>query len=398
MPSERLGNVDALRAIAALLVFFQHILGDTERVAGSGPFADVATGSLDAIDLGRLGVVLFFLISGFVVPFSIKPASPIRQFVISRVFRLYPAFWASLLCLGAVLLVAGDGPDLRTLIANATMAAPVFKQAWLSGVYWTLFIEILFYALVVAMFLSGQLYRGWLVAGLAALLALSTAGPIAAWQAFGVSLPIQYVGLHLSFLLNGLLLRLWLIERQKHALFSGKARRVIEIGYGGGEHLARQAAENPATGFVGCEVFSGGIGKMIQLIDEKGLENVRLFTDDALKLIQKLPEASVDAVYLLHPDPWPKTRHHKRRFVSPLTLAELARVIKPGGVFHFASDIEDYADWTLAHILRAPAFSFAPSAPGAWHQPYPGWQPTRYEQKARREGRVISWYFSFPRA
>lgn len=181
------------------------------------------------------------------------------------------------------------------------------------------------------------------------------------------------------------------------ALFSGKGRRVIEIGYGGGEHLARQAGENPATGFVGCEVFSGGIGKMIQLIDEKGLENVRLFTDDALKLIQKLPDASVDEVYLLYPDPWPKTRHHKRRFVSPLTLAELARVIKPGGVFHFASDIEDYADWTLAHILRAPAFSFAPSAPGAWHQPYPGWQPTRYEQKARREGRMVSWYFSFKR-
>lgn len=229
MPSERLGNVDALRAIAALLVFFQHILGDTERVAGSGPFADAATGSLDAIDLGRLGVVLFFLISGFVVPFSIKPASPIRQFVISRVFRLYPAFWASLLCLGAVLFVSGDGPDLRTLIANATMAAPVFKQAWLSGVYWTLFIEILFYALVVAMFLSGQLYRGWLVAGLAALLALSTAGPIAAWQAFGVSLPIQYVGLHLSFLLSGLLLRLWLIERQKHAPVLAAALFVVQM-------------------------------------------------------------------------------------------------------------------------------------------------------------------------
>lgn len=181
------------------------------------------------------------------------------------------------------------------------------------------------------------------------------------------------------------------------ALFSGKARKVIEIGYGGGEHLARKAAEAPETGFVGCEVFSGGIGKMIGLIDDKGLKNIRLFTDDALKLLQKLPVASVDEVFLLYPDPWPKTRHHKRRFVSPLTLAELARVIRPGGAFHFASDIEDYADWTLAHILRTPAFSFAPSAPGAWHEPYPGWQPTRYEQKARREGRSKSWYFSFPR-
>jgi tRNA (guanine-N7-)-methyltransferase len=117
----------------------------------------------------------------------------------------------------------------------------------------------------------------------------------------------------------------------------------------------------------------------------------------ALKLLVTLPDASIDAVYLLYPDPWPKTRHHKRRFVSPTTLKELARVIRPGGTFHFATDIEDYADWTLAHIVREPEFIFAPEAPGAWHTPYPGWQPTRYEQKARREGRMISFYFSFTR-
>jgi tRNA (guanine-N7-)-methyltransferase len=110
-----------------------------------------------------------------------------------------------------------------------------------------------------------------------------------------------------------------------------------------------------------------------------------------------LPAASLDEVYLLYPDPWPKTRHHKRRFVSPTTLAELARVIRPGGMFHFASDIEDYANWTLAHILRAPDFSFNPGQPGDWHQPYPGWQATRYEQKARREGRMVSFYFTFTR-
>jgi tRNA (guanine-N7-)-methyltransferase len=105
----------------------------------------------------------------------------------------------------------------------------------------------------------------------------------------------------------------------------------------------------------------------------------------------------VDAVYLLYPDPWPKTRHHKRRFVSPTTLDQLARVIRPGGTFFFATDIEDYANWTLAHIVREPRFAFEPDAPGSWHQPYPGWQPTRYEQKARREGRMISFYFGFTR-
>lgn len=180
-------------------------------------------------------------------------------------------------------------------------------------------------------------------------------------------------------------------------LFKAPAPLTIEIGYGGGEHLARKARETPDANFIGCEVFTGGIAKLLQAVDEEDISNIRLFTDDALKLLTVLPDASVDSVYLLYPDPWPKTRHHKRRFVSPVTLDQLARVIRPGGTFNFASDIEDYADWTLAHILREPRFAFAPTAPGAWHEPYPGWQPTRYEQKARREGRMKSFYFTFPR-
>lgn len=173
--------------------------------------------------------------------------------------------------------------------------------------------------------------------------------------------------------------------------------RIIEIGYGGGEHLARQARQSPETGFIGCEVFSGGIAKLVEKIDEEGLENVRLYTDDALKLLQKLPDASLDGAYLLYPDPWPKTRHHKRRFISPLTLSELARVLKPGAVFRFATDIEDYANWTLAHVLRSPAFRFDPERPRIWHEPYPGWEPTRYEEKARLEGRHLSFYLGFVR-
>ncbi len=140
-----------------------------------------------------------------------------------------------------------------------------------------------------------------------------------------------------------------------------------------------------------------GIAKLLEAIDTNELGNVRLFTDDALKLLVKLPDAALDAVYLLYPDPWPKTRHHKRRFVSPTTLGELARVMKPGAVFRFATDIEDYANWTLAHILREPRFRFAPPAPGSWHVPYPGWRPTRYEEKARLEGRNVSFYFEFTR-
>lgn len=180
-------------------------------------------------------------------------------------------------------------------------------------------------------------------------------------------------------------------------LFPAAKRIVLEIGYGGGEHLSRQARQDPEAGFIGCEVFSGGIAKLVQQIDAEGLTNVRLFTDDALKLLVKLPEASVDEAFLLYPDPWPKTRHHKRRFVSPTTLAHLARVLKPGSTFNFATDIEDYANWTLAHVLRSPDFDFVPSHPGDWHKPYPGWEPTRYEEKARLEGRQTSFYFTFPR-
>jgi len=174
-------------------------------------------------------------------------------------------------------------------------------------------------------------------------------------------------------------------------------QKIIEIGYGGGEHLARLARENPQSGFVGCEVFTGGIGKILQKIDEGGLSNIRLFTRDAFGLLCALPEASLDGVYLLYPDPWPKKRHHKRRFVSTVTLDELARVIKPGGFFRFASDIEDYANWTLAHIVRHDGFSRPAGPPGSWHDPFPGWQSTRYEQKARREGREKSFYFTFER-
>lgn len=180
-------------------------------------------------------------------------------------------------------------------------------------------------------------------------------------------------------------------------LFPGASNHILEIGYGGGEHLSRQALTHPDTGFIGAEVFSGGIAKLVQQIDAEEIRNVRLFTDDALKLLVKLEPASLDAVYLLYPDPWPKTRHHKRRFVSPTTLGELARVIRPGGIFRFATDILDYADWTLAHIVREPKFRFEAGEPGSWQLPYPGWQPTRYEQKARTEGRAQSFYFTFTR-
>jgi tRNA (guanine-N7-)-methyltransferase len=180
-------------------------------------------------------------------------------------------------------------------------------------------------------------------------------------------------------------------------LFPTARSFALEIGYGGGEHLVRQALQRPDAGFLGAEVFTGGIAKLVQAIETEAIGNIRLFTDDAIKLLQALPDGCLRDVYLLYPDPWPKTRHHKRRFVSPLTVAELARVLKPGGTFWFATDIEDYANWTLAHIVRQPLFRFAPAHPGEWHQPFAGWAATRYEEKARIEGRAQSFYFAFAR-
>ncbi len=170
---------------------------------------------------------------------------------------------------------------------------------------------------------------------------------------------------------------------------------ILEIGYGGGEHLARKAKDNPDIGYIGCEVFSGGIGKLLDKIDKQEIKNIRLYSDDAIKLLEKLEPNTIDEIYLLYPDPWPKSRHNKRRFVSKLTLDFMARALKPNGIFHFASDIEDYANWTLAHILTHDKFFWPLQAPESWHIPYDGWQPTRYEAKAKREGRVLSFYFSF---
>jgi tRNA (guanine-N7-)-methyltransferase len=180
-------------------------------------------------------------------------------------------------------------------------------------------------------------------------------------------------------------------------LFPSADRFALESGYGGGEHLVRQALRHPTTGYLGAEVFSGGIAKLVQAIEAEGIANIRLFTDDAIKLLQRIPDGALAEVFLLYPDPWPKSRHHKRRFVSPLTLGELARVLPPGGTFWFATDIEDYADWTLAHILREPRFRFKAGRPGSWHQPFPDWVATRYEEKARGDGRAQSFYFSFMR-
>lgn len=169
----------------------------------------------------------------------------------------------------------------------------------------------------------------------------------------------------------------------------------LEIGFGGGEHLAREAAESPQVGFIGCEPFVNGVAKMLGRIEAQKLANVRLHMGDARDVLVRLPRACLTHVDLLYPDPWPKRRQRKRRFVDDETLALIAAALKPGGIFRFASDIDDYTGWTLAHLLRSTDFRWEATRPADWAA-WPNWQPTRYEEKARREGRD-SVYLTFSR-
>jgi tRNA (guanine-N7-)-methyltransferase len=170
----------------------------------------------------------------------------------------------------------------------------------------------------------------------------------------------------------------------------------LEIGFGGGEHLAAQARAHPRKGFVGCEPFLNGVAKLLAVIDREKLANIRIWDEDATKLLPNLPEAIFGRVSILYPDPWPKRRQRKRRFVSDESLAMLARVMRPGAELRFATDIDDYAGWVLARILRSPHFLWTAARADDWRRPWADWPGTRYEAKALREGRKPS-YLTFVR-
>lgn len=162
----------------------------------------------------------------------------------------------------------------------------------------------------------------------------------------------------------------------------------LEIGFGGGEHLVAEAVRHPRTGFLGCEPFVNGMAKALSAIDAQGLRNIRLHPGDALEVVGWLPDASLSGIDMLYPDPWPKRRHWKRRFVTDATLALIARALRPGGSFRLGTDCAGYAAWMLLHFLRSPAFAWTADRADDWRQPWPEFPGTRYEAKARREGRV----------
>jgi tRNA (guanine-N7-)-methyltransferase len=162
----------------------------------------------------------------------------------------------------------------------------------------------------------------------------------------------------------------------------------LEIGFGGGEHLIAEALQHPRTGFIGIEPFVNGMAKALAAIASKGLANIRLHHGDATDVIGWLPAGSLARVDLIYPDPWPKRRHWKRRFVQDRSVAEIARILRAGGEFRFVSDIPDYAAWTLERLLRSSDFAWTAERADDWRLPWPGFAGTRYEAKAKREGRV----------
>ena len=170
----------------------------------------------------------------------------------------------------------------------------------------------------------------------------------------------------------------------------------LEIGFGGGEHLIRTAAENPDVGFIGCEPFINGVAKALAATEAQGLTNVRLYAGDAAEILAWLPPQSLGRVFLLFPDPWPKRRQRKRRFISDGSLGALGRVMRNRAELRFATDIDDYAGWTLARILRSSDFVWPAAQSADWIVPWQGWQETRYETKAQQAGRY-SVYLTFIR-
>ena len=182
-----------------------------------------------------------------------------------------------------------------------------------------------------------------------------------------------------------------------HTLFGSSVASVrLEIGFGGAEHLLHEARRFPQSGFIGVEPFVNGMAKMAAALKSSPLRNLRLFDEDAALLLDWLPDRSLSGIDLFYPDPWHKKRHWKRRFVSDANLVKMARVLKPGSLFRFASDIPDYVNWTLLHVEAQGSFSFEARSADDWRNPYEAWPGTRYEAKALREGRTPA-YLTFKR-
>jgi tRNA (guanine-N7-)-methyltransferase len=172
------------------------------------------------------------------------------------------------------------------------------------------------------------------------------------------------------------------------ALFHNAKSVRMEIGFGAGEHLAAQARHNPDIGYIGCEPFINGVAKLLQVIDEENLRNIRLFTDDARLLCAELPDDCLERIDILFPDPWRKPRHYKRRLISLETLALLARLQPEGAELRLATDHLDYSAWMLEMLHQSPHYDWQAECADDWRVPPSDWEQTRYQRKTSAEGRA----------
>lgn len=170
----------------------------------------------------------------------------------------------------------------------------------------------------------------------------------------------------------------------------------LEIGFGGGEHLSAMACAHPEIGFIGCEPFINGIAKLLRTIDMAQLSNIRIYDDVAEHLLECLPFASLDQIFLLYPDPWHKRRHHKRRFINAPRVEQFFTCLKPGGTLLIVSDNDDYIAWCLMHFKAHGGFDWTVKSPEAWLTVPSGWKRTRYQARAERLGK-LSTYLHFIR-
>ena len=221
---------------------------------------------------------------------------------------------------------------------------------------------------------------------------------------------------HQKGLLETLLPRLRMAPvpgRDPRSYFSSGVSDVwLEVGFGGGEHLLWQAQTNPSIGIIGAEPYVSGVAKLLSKLAPafsspvcgggaaegggRGISNIRLYMEDAGDILEALPDASLGRVFVLFPDPWPKTRHHKRRFIQMAMLDQLARVMKQGAELRFATDDNGYLVWTLERLSAHPAFSWLATSSDDWRARPPDWSETRYEAKAKGAGSTCA-YLRFAR-
>ena len=180
------------------------------------------------------------------------------------------------------------------------------------------------------------------------------------------------------------------------ALAPGATEVWLEIGFGGGEHLAEQAARRPGALMIGCEPFLNGVGSLLRHVEERGLRNVRVHAGDARAVVKALPEGSLDRIMILFPDPWPKARHAKRRLIQDDVAADLARALGPGGRLRFVTDWKDYADWALERFLRTPGLVWRAEEADDWRTVPDDHVVTRYEEK--KLGDTAPIFLEFDRA